>query len=210
MTGDLSTMIAIAVGVMIFGTFSSVIFPKRKRLRTVPRLNGRSRTVTGERKPGRDHNPVNRTSGGKRSATEQLEKVMQSQFASQPLLSKREARVAAEAEAVLAEIAPGWRVCPQVALGEAVQSPCKSAYLAVNAKRCDLIVVDENWRPVAALEYQGSGHYQKDAAARDAVKREALRRAGIGWIEVLAGDKPQDLRAAITTQVRRCEERLAA
>ena len=38
-----------------------------------------------------------------------------------------------------------------------------------------------------ALEYQGTGHHQGTAAARDAVKKEALRKAGIGYHEVVAG-----------------------
>lgn len=41
---------------------------------------------------------------------------------------------------------------------------------------------------VHALEYQGSGHHIGNfAAARDAVKKEALRKAGIGYHEVVAG-----------------------
>ena len=38
-----------------------------------------------------------------------------------------------------------------------------------------------------ALEYQGNGHHQGTAAARDAVKKEALRKAGIGYHEIVAG-----------------------
>ena len=38
------------------------------------------------------------------------------------------------------------------------------------------------------------------STARDAVKKEALRRAGIGYVEVVAGDRPAEL--------RRVEERL--
>ena len=34
------------------------------------------------------------------------------------------------------------------------------------------------------------------AAARDAVKREALRRAGVGYVEVVPGDTPTKLRLA--------------
>ena len=38
-----------------------------------------------------------------------------------------------------------------------------------------------------ALEYQGTRHHQGTGAARDAVKKEALRKAGIGYHEVVAG-----------------------
>ena len=36
-----------------------------------------------------------------------------------------------------------------------------------------------------------------ETAARDAVKREALRRAGVGYVEVASGDTPQEVRAKI-------------
>ena len=52
---------------------------------------------------------------------------------------------------------------------------------------------------VHALEYQGSGHHTGDcAAARDAVKKEALRKAGIGCHEIVAGHTtPSELRALV-------------
>ena len=49
-----------------------------------------------------------------------------------------------------------------------------------------------------AIEYQGTGHHQGSAAARDAVKKEALRKAGIGYHEVVAGHTtPGELRALV-------------
>ena len=56
---------------------------------------------------------------------------------------------------------------------------------------------------VAAIEYQGGGHYLSDAAARDAVKKEARRKAGIGYHEVVAGHTTVgDLRALVERLVR--------
>ena len=40
-------------------------------------------------------------------------------------------------------------------------------------------------------------------AARDAVKKEALRRAGIGYVEVVAGDTPAELRRVVERLVQR-------
>jgi len=59
--------------------------------------------------------------------------------------------------------------------------------------------MDERCRVVHALEYQGSGHHTgASAAARDAVKKEALRKAGIGYHEVVAGHTtPSELRALV-------------
>jgi hypothetical protein len=58
--------------------------------------------------------------------------------------------------------------------------------------------VDEDCKPRHAIEYHGAAHYQGSAAARDAVKKEALRRAGIGYHEVLAGHTtPSELRRLV-------------
>jgi hypothetical protein len=90
---------------------------------------------------------------------------------------------------------PDWRVMAQVSLGEILRSKDAEAYGCINSKRVDMLIVDENRRPRHAIEYQGKGHYQGTAAARDAVKKEALRKAGIGYHEVVAGKTtPGDLR----------------
>ena len=77
-----------------------------------------------------------------------------------------------------------WRVMAQVSLGEVLSSPNARAYSAINSKRVDLLIVSRSGDPIAAIEYQGHGHYQGTAAARDAVKKEALRKAGVRYIEV--------------------------
>ena len=38
---------------------------------------------------------------------------------------------------------------------------------------------------------------------RDAVKKEALRRAGIGYVEVVAGDTPAELRRVVARLVQK-------
>ena len=85
----------------------------------------------------------------------------------------------------------------QVSLGQILASEDKGAYLAINSKRVDLLIVDADCRPLHAIEFQGTGHHQGTAAARDAIKKEALRRAGVGYIEVISGDTPADLRAIV-------------
>jgi hypothetical protein len=72
----------------------------------------------------------------------------------------------------------------QVSLGEVLSSPDARAYSAINSKRVDMLIVSRRGDPIAVIEYQGHGHYQGTAAARDAVKKEALRRAGVRHIEV--------------------------
>ena len=75
-----------------------------------------------------------------------------------------------------------WPVMAQVSLGEVLSSRDARAYSAINSKRVDLLIVSRSGDPIAAIEYQGHGHYQGTAAARDAVKKEALRKAGVQYI----------------------------
>ncbi len=132
-------------------------------------------------------------------AADQLKTVSRASFSSRSLLNRAEATVfQALNQAVIARN-PGWQVMAQVSLGEFLSSPDKDAYLAVNSKRVDFALMDEKCCVVHALEYQGSGHHTgTSAAARDAVKKEALRKAGIGYHEVVAGHTtPSELRALV-------------
>jgi hypothetical protein len=55
------------------------------------------------------------------------------------------------------------------------------------------------------MEYQGAGHYQGDAAARDAIKREALRRAGVAYVEAFDSDGPEDVRRKVREVLARAK-----
>ena len=123
---------------------------------------------------------------------------MGAQFSVQPLLNRSEARVFRELDKIVIASNPGWQVMAQVSLGEILRCQDATAYGCINSKRVDLLLVDEECRPRHALEYQGMAHHQGTAAARDAVKKEALRRAGIGYHEVVAGHTtPSDLRRLV-------------
>ena len=132
-------------------------------------------------------------------AAEQLKKVAQARFTARSLLNKAEANVFRALDQAVIARNSGWQVMAQVSLGEFLASPDKDAYFAVNSKRVDFALMDENCCVVHALEYQGNGHHLgRSAAARDAVKKEALRKAGIGYHEVVAGHTtPSELRALV-------------
>jgi hypothetical protein len=131
-------------------------------------------------------------------AADQLRIVMGANFTVQPLLNKSEARVFKELDRVVIGCNPGWQVMAQVSLGEILRSKNADAYRCINSKRVDLLLVDDDCRPRHAIEYQGGAHHQGTAAARDAVKKEALRRAGIGYHEVVAGQTtPSELRRLV-------------
>jgi hypothetical protein len=131
-------------------------------------------------------------------AADQLRIVMRASFTIQPLLNKSEARVFKELDRIVIGLNPTWQVMAQVSLGEILSSRDAEAYSCVNSKRVDLLLMDEDCRPRHAIEYQGAGHHQSTAAARDAVKKEALRRAGIGYHEVVSGHTtPSELRRLV-------------
>jgi hypothetical protein len=131
-------------------------------------------------------------------AADQLRIVMAADFASQPLLNRGEARVFRELDLMVLAVNPSWQVMAQVSLGEVLSTNDKQAYGCINSKRVDLLLVDGHCRPRHVVEYQGAGHHQGAAAARDAVKKEALRRAGIGYHEVIAGHTtPSELRRLV-------------
>ena len=136
-------------------------------------------------------------------ATEQLRLVMKADFQSRALLNAGERRLLVHLDKILAEDTPGWRAMGQVSLGEILASEDKDAYFAINSKRVDLLIVDHECRPLHAVEFQGKGHHQGTAAARDAVKKEALRRAGIGYVEVVSGDTPAQVREMVRRLVGR-------
>lgn len=137
-------------------------------------------------------------------AADQLRTVMNAEFKVQPLFNKSETKLFMALEKMVAEMTPGWRVMAQVSLGEVLQSKDYAAYRCINSKRVDMLLVDAECRPLHAIEYQGGAHHKGTAAARDAVKKEALRRTGIGYVEVVAGDHtPAELRRIVEKLVQK-------
>jgi len=137
-------------------------------------------------------------------AANQLRIVMEATFTIQPLLNKSEARVFKELDRYVIACNPEWQVMAQVSLGEILRCKDAVAYSCINSKRVDLLLMDENCQPRHAIEYQGGAHHQQTAAARDAVKKEALRRAGIGYHEVVSGQTtPSELKRLVEKLVDR-------
>lgn len=142
------------------------------------------------RKPPRDETAF---------ATRQLNSVMKAGFTARPLLNKAEANVFRALDAIVIEQNIGWQVMAQVSLGEILASSDDWAFRAINSKRVDFALMDAQCCVRHVIEYQGSGHHSgSTAAVRDAVKKEALRKAGIGYHEVIAGHTtPAELKALI-------------
>ncbi|MEO6387403.1 MAG: DUF2726 domain-containing protein [Croceibacterium sp.] len=139
------------------------------------------KTVTPAKAPG------GRTADAESAAADQLKAVMRAHYTSRALLNRPEAQVFKALDSAVIARNPGWQVMAQVCLGEFLTSADTDRFFAINSKRVDFALMDPDCRVRHALEYQGSGHHQGSAAARDAVKKEALRKAGIGYHEVVAG-----------------------
>jgi len=170
---------------------SEAIVEKMKISRRKAYWAGRKQAKNGPNAPG-DRTPAE-------FAAYQLKTVSEARFVAQPLLNASEAKVFDTLNAAVNARNPQWRVMAQVCVGEFLKCADKDAFLAVNSKRVDFALMDANYAVRHAIEYQGSGHHAgTSAAARDAVKKEALRKAGIGYHEVVAGHTtPSELRALV-------------
>jgi hypothetical protein len=187
----LPTLLLVAVAAFLVGVYSERFRAKRAR-----RAWQKRRAFW---KGGRDVPSFNKRADAPIiDAAEQLRLVMNATFQKRRLLSPSEAQVLYAAESALRRANLKWRVMAQVSLGEILSSPDARAYSAINSKRVDLLIISSRGDPIAAIEYQGGGHYQGTAPARDAVKKEALRRAGVRYIEVTPEHGSEDLAREIS------------
>jgi hypothetical protein len=124
----------------------------------------------------------------------QLNAIMKAPFQKRRVMNVSEYKVFKVVESEVAAAKKGHRTFAQTSLGQVLESASSDAFRSINAKRVDILVVDRGGWPVFAVEYQGPGHYQGTAAARDAIKKEALRRAGVGYLEVTQDDSEDQLR----------------
>jgi hypothetical protein len=130
-------------------------------------------------------------------SADQLRAVMSATFTPSKIMTGSEYRVFRITEAEVADRHEGSRVFAQTSLGEVIRSENRDAHSAINSKRVDVLVIGRSGLPLVAIEYQGKGHYQNDAAARDAVKKEALRKAGVAYLEVFDFQSDEEIRRAV-------------
>jgi hypothetical protein len=195
--------IVFAVGVLAGIQFEKATAKERRadwRRRNAWRWKKKGEAKSGPSTPKLDAAPDKAP-----DAADQLRTVMRADFKAQPLLNKKEALVFSALDKMVLAMKPGWQVMAQVSLGEVLSCEDRDAYWCINAKRVDFLIVDSDCRPVGAIEYQGGAHFKgaHATAARDAVKKEALRRAGIGYVEVVAGDPPAELRRVVERLVQK-------
>lgn len=142
-----------------------------------------------------------------RDPHDQLRLVTNAQFEARKIMNVAEYRVFKVFEDEVRRSWPGFRVFAQTSLGELIRSTDGRAHSCINSKRVDLVVVSPFGLPALVAEYQGGGHFQGAAAARDAVKREALRRAGIAYVEIFENFSESDVVAVLHREMRNFSER---
>jgi len=136
----------------------------------------------------------------------QLDAIGRVSFEPVRLLNREEYRLLPIFESVVSRLDSGHRVMAQTSLGEVIRPAPKSGYgrelrdahASINSKRLDFAVFDRRGIIVCAIEYQGTGHHQNNAFMRDAVKREALRRAGVPFMEIPYNFDPAEVEAQFT------------
>jgi hypothetical protein len=137
-----------------------------------------------------------------RDPSNQLRFVMKATFAKKRVMGYSEYWVFRSVEAEVAKYR-GHRVFAQTSLGEILQTPDPRARKSVNSKRVDILVVAPSGYPVLVVEYHGGGHYQNNAAARDAVKKEALRKAHVEYLEVSSSHAPEEIASLVRAALGR-------
>lgn len=133
----------------------------------------------------------------------QMEAISKVRFEKVRLLNKEEARLLPLLEAIAKNRGEGLRVMAQTSLGEVIRplsddkQKWSRANASINSKRLDFAIVDRWGMLAVAIEYQGSGHYHHDSFMRDAVKREALRKAGVPFVEIDKEASEDEVRAQV-------------
>jgi hypothetical protein len=110
---------------------------------------------------------------------------MAARFTTRKVMGLGEYRVFRVVEKLVRSSPGGHRIFAQTSLGELIESNDRVAHSAINSKRVDMVIIGPTGLPLVAIEHQGQGHYQGAAAARDAVKKEALRKAGVQYLEIM-------------------------
>ncbi len=105
------------------------------------------------------------------------------------LLNKQEIKVY---EALLENIQIAsnnqFKVFAQVSLGEILKNSDRSSFNRINQKRADFCIVDQNYLPIAIIEYHGGGHYRGNYKERDEIKQQAAEYAGLIYHAILERD----------------------
>ena len=139
----------------------------------------------------------------KNRAEENLRIILANNYQKQKVCNRLERMAYLAALGIVLERQRKERVLAQVCLGEFLRNPDKRAHSAINSKRVDVLVCDDDFMPLVAIEIDGSGHRLSDLTdINDEGKEHALRSAGIALIRITAKeDDAETVRNAVRTQL---------
>lgn len=123
----------------------------------------------------------------------QLDNVLKNKYEKQKLFNKTEEDVFKIVMNLINTHAKGhYRINGQTSLGEILTCKDRAAFFAINAKRVDMLIINREMEPIAAIEVNGTGHYQDDALERDEIKRAAIESAGIKYIAIRENENAKE------------------
>lgn len=126
-------------------------------------------------------------------SNKQLSEVLKCKFEKQRLFNHTEEKIYRLLIEMINTHAKGhFKVNGQTSLGEILKCKERFGFNAINSKRIDLLIVNRDLMPVAAIEVNGTGHYQNNALERDEIKRAAIESAGIKYIAVRENENARE------------------
>jgi len=133
---------------------------------------------------------------------DQIAAVSRVSFERRQIMNRGEFALFRVLEDQIAQFGGAYRLMAQTSLGELIRPSAdgaqshvrRAAHASINSKRLDFAIIDRSGFLALAIEFQGTGHHLgENAFMRDAVKREALRKAGVQMMEVETGWTPEDV-----------------
>lgn len=122
----------------------------------------------------------------KQNGTDKLAVIRNATYRKKKLLNLTEKKVYWALRSLLGAREGSYQVFPQVSLGEIFdfKENKRNEMLPLLPKRVDFCIVNASFAPMAVVEVQGGGHYQKDWAERDEMKRISTHSAGIRFVNL--------------------------
>lgn len=161
--------------------------------------NGKSKNPAEEQQKTSSYQDYRKT-----RAEENLRIILASSYQKQKVCNRLERMAYLAALGIVLERQRKERVLAQVCLGEFLRNPDKRAHSAINSKRVDVLICDDDFMPLVAIEIDGSGHRLSGLAdITDEGKEHALRSAGITLIRISAKeDDAETVRNAVRVQLQ--------
>jgi len=119
--------------------------------------------------------------------TQELKAVRKEKYKKGKMLNHSEMKLLLALEEALR--GKDYRIVLQTSLGAFLNHKEKKAFLAVNCKRADFVIMNRFAYPEAVIEYNGEGHYQNNSSLRDDIKSLSCQSADLPFIQISFHDK---------------------